>query len=75
MNTYHQLPQGKQARPRCTSPYPLPTTGTRDEGTSDYVVPHTAMTYVLDPAGRFIDHWPDSLDEEAVVLRLGKLLI
>jgi hypothetical protein len=33
------------------------------------------MTYVLDPAGRFIDHWPDSLDEEAVVLRLGKLLI
>ena len=46
----------------------------RDEGAGDYVVPHTAITYVLDPAGRFIDHWPDSLDEDAVVTRLGKLL-
>lgn len=46
----------------------------RDEDAGDYVVPHTAITYVLDPAGRFIDHWPDSLDEDALVMRLGKLL-
>ena len=46
----------------------------RDEGAGDYVIPHTAITYVLDPAGRFIDHWPDSLDEDTLVMRLGTLL-
>jgi protein SCO1 len=46
----------------------------RDEGAGDYVIPHTAMTYVLDPAGRFIDHWPDSLDEDTLMMRLGTLL-
>jgi cytochrome oxidase Cu insertion factor (SCO1/SenC/PrrC family) len=46
----------------------------RDEGASDYVIPHTAITYVLDPAGRFIDHWPDSLGEDTLVMRLGTLL-
>jgi protein SCO1/2 len=30
----------------------------RDEGAGDYVIPHTAMTYVLDPGGRFIDYGP-----------------
>jgi protein SCO1/2 len=46
----------------------------RDEGAGDYVIPHTAMTYVLDPAGRFIDHWPDSLDEDTLMMRLVALL-
>jgi len=46
----------------------------RDAGAGDYVIPHTAITYVLDPAGRFIDHWPDSLDEDTLVMRLGTRL-
>jgi cytochrome oxidase Cu insertion factor (SCO1/SenC/PrrC family) len=46
----------------------------RDEGAGDYVIPHTAITDVLDPAGRFIDHWPDALDEDTLVMRLGTLL-
>jgi protein SCO1 len=46
----------------------------RDEGAGDYVIPHTAIAYVLDPAGRFIDHWPDSLDEDTLVMRPGTLL-
>ena len=47
----------------------------RDEGAGDYIISHTAITYVLDPAGRFIDHRPDSLNEETLVMRLGKLLL
>lgn len=36
----------------------------------DYDVPHSAFTYLLDPTGRFIDHWPVSLDEDAMLHRL-----
>jgi protein SCO1/2 len=46
----------------------------RDDGVSDYTIPHTATIYVLDPLGRLIDHWPDSLDEDTVVRRLATLL-
>jgi hypothetical protein len=38
------------------------------------VIPHTAITDVLDPAGRFIEHWPDSHDEDTLGMRLGTLL-
>ena len=46
----------------------------RDEGAGDDTIPHTAITSVLDPAGRLIDHWPDALDEDTVVMRLATLI-
>ena len=39
-----------------------------------YVVPHTAITYVLNPAGECVAHFPDSLSEEEVLGRLLALL-
>lgn len=40
-----------------------------------YVVPHTAIAYLVAPGGRYLDHYADSLDAEAVARRLrGHLL-
>lgn len=39
-----------------------------------YVVPHTAMTYLLDPTGTYATSWPDSADAATVTTELGDLL-
>lgn len=39
-----------------------------------YAVPHTAITYLLDPSGRYAAHFPDVLDEGEMVERLRALL-
>jgi protein SCO1/2 len=43
----------------------------REEDGGGYAMPHSSLTYVLDPAGRYRDHWPETLDEDAVVVRLN----
>jgi protein SCO1 len=46
----------------------------RDEEHGGYQMSHSAFIYVLDPAGRFTEHWPAAIDVEEMVLRLGRLL-
>ncbi len=44
------------------------------EDEDGYAMPHTAITYVLDPAGQYATHFTDALDEEEVTQRLGALV-
>lgn len=39
-----------------------------------YVVPHTAFTYVLDPRGAYVAHYPDTIDPETMMARLREVL-
>ena len=43
-------------------------------GNGDYAVPHTAITYVMDPKGRFVSHFTDALSAEEIACRLRLLL-
>jgi protein SCO1/2 len=43
-------------------------------GNGDYAVPHTAITYVMDPKGRFVSHFTDALSAEEIASRLRLLL-
>jgi len=47
----------------------------QDEGSSAYSVQHTAITYAFDPAGRLVDHWLESISDEALGTRLTALLV
>ena len=40
-----------------------------------YVVPHTAISYLLDPNGQYAAHFTDALEEMAVTHRLQALLM
>lgn len=40
-----------------------------------YVVPHTAISYLLDPTGEYVAHFTDALDETEVTDRLRRLLM
>jgi protein SCO1/2 len=40
-----------------------------------YVVPHTAISYLLDPTGQYAAHFTDALDETEVADRLRPLLV
>jgi protein SCO1 len=39
-----------------------------------YAVPHTAITYLVDPDGRLARHWPDTADAATIAAGLGELL-
>ena len=39
-----------------------------------YVVPHTALTYVLGPEGAFVTHFADTVDENEMAQRLRELV-
>lgn len=39
-----------------------------------YAVPHTAITYLVDPDGRLARHWPDTADAAAITTGLRELL-
>lgn len=39
-----------------------------------YAVPHTAMTYLLDPTGSYATHWPDSADTATLTRELVAIL-
>ena len=41
---------------------------------SNYVVPHSAITYVLDPVGRYLTHFTDAVGEAEMIERLRSLL-
>jgi len=43
-------------------------------GNGDYAVPHTAITYVLDPKGRFVSRFTDALSAEEIASRWRLLL-
>lgn len=43
-------------------------------GKGEYAVPHTAITYVVDPHGRFVSHFADALSAEEIAARLRLLL-
>jgi protein SCO1 len=36
-----------------------------------YVVPHTAISYLLDPTGRYRTHWTDARDVDEIVQSLN----
>lgn len=40
-----------------------------------YVVPHTAIAYLMAPGGRYRTHLPDALDVDAVVERLRQQIV
>jgi protein SCO1 len=42
-------------------------------GRDEYVIPHSAITYLLDRSGVFLTHFTDALDEDAVLARLADL--
>jgi protein SCO1 len=43
-------------------------------GQDEYVVPHSAITYVLDRSGNFLTHFTDSTGADEMVRRLGGVL-
>jgi protein SCO1/2 len=43
-------------------------------GKGDYAVPHTAITYVINPQGRFVSHFTDAPSAEEIATRLRPLL-
>jgi protein SCO1 len=47
----------------------------RDQEDGGYQMPHSAFTYVLDPEGRFVEHWPATMKADEMVLRLRQLLV
>jgi protein SCO1/2 len=40
-----------------------------------YAVPHTALTYLLDPAARYVTHFSDVVDADRISARLKTLLM
>ena len=45
----------------------------RDED-GGYQMPHSAFTYLLDRQGRFVGHWPATMEADDMVLQLRRLL-
>ena len=45
-----------------------------DEAPDGYVVPHSAIAYLMSPDGRLLDHFIDALDEDEVARRLAAAL-
>lgn len=44
------------------------------EDPDGYAVPHTAITYLVDPAGRLARHWPDTADASTIAADLARAL-
>ncbi|MFC4945230.1 SCO family protein [Pseudonocardia sp. GCM10023141] len=44
------------------------------EDPDGYAVPHTAISYLVDPEGRYVDHFTDALTAEDLASRLAGLL-
>lgn len=42
-----------------------------DEAPDGYVVPHTAIAYLMGPDGRHLDHFVDGLNEEEIAARMA----
>jgi protein SCO1/2 len=45
-----------------------------DEDGDGYLVPHSAMTYLLDPQGGFVHHFVDVADAQEIAVRLEQRL-
>jgi protein SCO1/2 len=45
-----------------------------DEAPDGYVVPHSAIAYLMGPDGRHIDHFIDALEEDEVLRRMSTAL-
>ena len=45
-----------------------------DEAPDGYVVPHSAIAYLMSPEGKLLDHFIDALDEEEVTRRMAAAL-
>ncbi|WP_236792190.1 SCO family protein [Amycolatopsis sp. GM8] len=48
--------------------------GTDPEDPEGYAVPHTALTYLLDPAATYLAHFPDVLDADDITARIRELV-
>ena len=46
----------------------------RDDEDGGYQMPHSAFTYLFDPRGRFVEHWPATMEADEIYLRLTRLL-
>lgn len=45
-----------------------------DEAPDGYVIPHTAISYLIDPAGKYRAHFLDSLNGETIAARISEIL-
>lgn len=45
-----------------------------EESGENYQIAHTALTYLLDPEGKFITHWSDAHDTKSLHVELAALL-
>jgi protein SCO1 len=44
------------------------------EDPSGYAMPHSALTYLVGPSGKYVTHFPDTIDRDALVMRLKELV-
>ena len=44
------------------------------EASGGYVVPHTALTYMLSPSGEYLAHFPDSIDATELADRIRHVM-
>ncbi|MEQ8801024.1 MAG: SCO family protein [Haliea sp.] len=44
------------------------------EDPDGYAVPHTAIAYLIGPDGIYLDHFPDSMDEDRIFRRIEQLI-
>jgi protein SCO1 len=44
------------------------------EDPSGYAMPHSALTYLVGPDGKYVTHFPDTIDRDALVVRLKELV-
>jgi protein SCO1 len=47
---------------------------TDPEDPSGYAMPHSALSYLVGPSGNYVTHFPDTIDRDALVVRLKELV-
>lgn len=66
--TEEQIAEAKEAFKVFSRPKPDPN------DPANYDVPHTAITYLIDPAGAYATHWPEIRNADDIVSELQALL-
>lgn len=66
--TEQQIGEAKEAFKVFSRPRPDP------DNPANYDVPHTAITYLIDPSGVYVTHWPETRSAEDIALDLQSRL-
>jgi protein SCO1 len=66
--TEQQIGEAKEAFKVFSSPRPDPN------NPANYDVPHTAITYLIDPGGAYVTHWPETRSADDIVSDLQSRL-